>query len=783
MYGGAGQTATYNEVHVNGGSLQNGLYGGYSTAGDQVNHNIITLSGGTISGTIYGGYAGAGSSSDNTINLYSTNLTNASLYGGNGSAPTNNTLNVYTVGNTVKNLAAFQNLNFYVPEAAATNTAAMLTVTGTADVTGSTISAGVQNIDSFTKDQVITLLTDANGITGLDGVQFGTLTDAGFAETGFYLTKASDGNSVLLTIGTKPADSGSEDTPDTTGNNVEITSAGSTTTYGDYKTSYLAAKDSNIVTVKSGNLTGDIYGSYIAGGDAFSNEVRVLSGTVTGSVIGAHSTGGADNVVTLGAEGSADGPTVTQDVSGTDIADTSGSTTTNYVNLYGGTVAGNVYGARGFTATHNYVSIYGGTVDNIYGSYGTEGGSHDYNSVSIYGGKVTGSVYGSYDEAGSVSGNMINLYGGDLTGASLYGGVGSSVSGNSLNVYTVGNTVANISGFQNLNFYVPSTAVDGDTMLTVTGNADITDSTISVGVTNLAAYSGKTLTLLTDENGLTGLATATTGILTDSGFAAEGMTITKSSDGRSVILTIAGSSQNTDTKDINGENLNNDVYGAYSTGSTNLSGHLVKITASTISGNVYGAYSEKGDVDHNGIDDYSGTISGKVYGAYTNGGKAVNNAVSVASGTVNDDIIGAYGVKGQGNSVTVGAAGTVGPTLNGNVYGADSTGTIYDNTVNVNSGTIAGAVYGARGLGTTYNTVNMNGGTVQTGIYGGYSATNGSVDHNTINLKGGTVSGDIYAGYSEQGAASDNTINLYGGSLTGASLYGGVGSSTTGAIP
>ena len=109
------------------------------------------------------------------------------------------------------------------------------TVTGTADVTGSTISAGVQNIDSFTKDQVITLLTDANGITGLDGVQFGTLTDAGFAETGFYLTKASDGNSVLLTIGTKPADSGSEDTPDTTGNNVEITSAGSTTTYGDYR--------------------------------------------------------------------------------------------------------------------------------------------------------------------------------------------------------------------------------------------------------------------------------------------------------------------------------------------------------------------------------------------------------------------------------------------------------------------------------------------------------------------------------------------------------------------
>ena len=77
----------------------------------------------------------------------------------------------------------------------------------------------------------------------------------------------------------------------------------------------------------------------------------------------------------------------------------------------------------------------------------------------------------------------------------------------------------------------------------------------------------------------------------------------------------------------------------------------------------------------------------------------------------------------------------------------------------------------------------MNGGTVQTGIYGGYSATNGSVDHNTINLKGGTVSGDIYAGYSEQGAASDNTINLYGGSLTGASLTAAWAAAPPGAIP
>ena len=789
VYGASGATTTYNTVTVNGGTITDGIYGSYSPTGGMAENNTITLQGGKVSGDIYGGYAGtSGSSSNNTINLYSTDLSAANLYGSGNASAQGNTLNVYTLGNTVANLGAFQNLNFYVPAEAATNTAAMLTVTGTADVTGSTISAAVQDISAFTKDQVITLLTDSNGITGLDSLTSfgtlaeGTLTDAGFAQTGFYLTQSSDGNSVLLTIGTQPtADSGSDDNTVVAGDNVEISSAGSTATYGDFKTSYLAAKDSNIVTVKSGDLTGDVYGSYIAGGDAFSNEVRALSGTITGSVIGAHSTGGADNVVTIGADGSTDGPTITQDVSGTDIAGTSGSTTTNYVNIYGGSVAGNVYGARGFTATHNYVSLYGGTVNDLYGSYGSDSGSHDYNSVSIYGGTVKGNIYGSYDENGSVSGNMINLYGGDLTAANLYGGVGNSVSDNSLNVYSVDNTVASISGFQVLNFYVPNDVVNGDTMLTVTGSADITNAVVSAGVNSLAAYSGgKTITLITDTNGLTGLDSVTTGILTDSGFATSGMTITKSDDGKSIILTIGSGSENGNTTDVNGQTVDNSVYGAYSAGSTNLTGNSVKITARSITGNVYGAYSEKGDVDTNGVDAYSGIISGKVYGAYTNGGKAVNNTVSVASGTVNDDIIGAYGVSGHGNSVTVGATGTDGPTLNGNVYGGDSTGTIYSNTVNVNSGTISGAVYGARGLGTTYNTVNMNGGTVETGIYGGYSATNGSVDHNTVNLNGGTVSGSIYAGYSEKGSTSDNTLNLYGGSLSGASLYGGVGATTTG---
>ena len=122
----------------------------------------------------------------NVINLYSTDVSGASLYGGYGGSVDNNTLNVYTVGNTVQNLGGFQNLNFYVP-ATAVKGDTMLTITGSADVTDAAIQAGISDLTQLTDGDVITLLTDAQGITGLKSAALGTLTDAGFATTSFYL--------------------------------------------------------------------------------------------------------------------------------------------------------------------------------------------------------------------------------------------------------------------------------------------------------------------------------------------------------------------------------------------------------------------------------------------------------------------------------------------------------------------------------------------------------------------------------------------------------------------
>ena len=97
----------------------------------------------------------------------------------------------------------------------------------------------------------------------------------------------------------------------------------------------------------------------------------------------------------------------------------------------------------------------------------------------------------------------------NLAAAYLYGGLlvagtaGEAFSGNTLNIKTTGLTVGSIYNFQNLNFYLPSTVSAGDTVMTVTGTADLTgssgrSSTVNVGINGSASplKMGDTITLI-----------------------------------------------------------------------------------------------------------------------------------------------------------------------------------------------------------------------------------------------------------------------------------------------
>ena len=774
IYGAKTDTATYNTVTVSGGSVGN-IYGAYSSNsnGGVVDNNTVTLSGGTVTGDVYGAYgvsasvgsntvnlqgstvkgsvyAGSsesGSASGNTINLYSTDVSGASLYGGGGTGSefTNNTLNVYTLGNSVANIGNFQNINFYIPDTAKTTAdATMLTVTGTADITNTAIKAGIADLTGYTEGTVITLLTDDNGLTGLKSAAVGTLTDSGFAQTGYYLTKSKDGNSIILTIGTKPTDY------------VSIVTNGLTSAYPDYDTEYLANTKGNTVTITGSTFATNLYGAYASGVETSDNTVAVSAGTVDASVYGAFGgSSGTNNTVTLGAAGT-DGPTITGDLY---AYDGTGITSGNTVTVSSGSVGGAVYGGQAATVTQSTIAVNGGSITNgIYGGYSTSGGSVDENVINLNAGTVSGNIYGGYSENGSVGSNVINLYSTDVSGASLYGGYGGSVDNNTLNVYTVGNTVQNLGGFQNLNFYVPATAVKGDTMLTITGSADVTDAAIQAGISDLTQLTdGDVITLLTDAQGITGLKSAALGTLTDAGFATTSFYLSKDAGGTAVYLTLG--------TDPNGP----------------LPGDDVTITTHGLTAS-YGDFKKSYlyDTGENQVTVTGGSL-GDVYGAYSDSEAVNNNTVTIAAGTLNGSVTGAYGRRASGNLVTLGADGTAGPAITGEVLGASVSRTAYNNAVTVNSGTIAGTVYGAKGRAATFNTVTVNGGTLTKGIYGGYSDSDdyGTINNNTLNLLGGTVSGVIYGGYTENGSVEGNVINLYSTDVSGASLYGGSGSSVS----
>jgi autotransporter-associated beta strand protein len=109
--------------------------------------------------------------------------------------------------------------------------------------------------------------------------------------------------------------------------------------------------------------------------------------------------------------------------------------------------------------------------------------------------------------------DTLNLGGGHtfaITGAGAYTGF------NTYNIYG-GATPATYTGNLNaagtaLNFYVPSTMGAGGTMLTVGGTADITGSTVNVGINGASSplAKGDTLTLIDATGTLTGTPTNTT---------------------------------------------------------------------------------------------------------------------------------------------------------------------------------------------------------------------------------------------------------------------------------
>lgn len=195
--------ANDNAVIVTGGTINGDIIGGISNP-DSSSENTIIIAGGTINGDIIGGYGAAdGSIIGNTVDILGGTFgEDASLYGGlftgtDYGTIEGNTLNFAAEGITVKNLANFQNINFYIDKDTETDSA-LLTVTNVSYISEASVHTFAENTEEIKAGGAITLLSAPKGIQAESTEINGTIIDSNYLSR--HTSIENDGNNLILNV-------------------------------------------------------------------------------------------------------------------------------------------------------------------------------------------------------------------------------------------------------------------------------------------------------------------------------------------------------------------------------------------------------------------------------------------------------------------------------------------------------------------------------------------------------------------------------------------------------
>lgn len=490
----------------------------------------------------------------------------------------------------------------------------------------------------------------------------------------------------------------------------------------------------------------------------------------------------------------------------------------NTVKIEGGTITdisgGGSYSGKSYD---NSVEITNGIIDtSVSGGYSLSAGSVYNNIITIKGGIFSGDIIGGHanvqedtvDEAIKANDNTINLYDvPDLRLAYLHGGMVGSVDyalGNTLNVYTKDIVARNISGFENINFYIPATATNGSTMLTLTaGTTDLRGAKINAGVMGGSSLSdGDTVTLITNT---------ADGLLLDDrpafGKLSEGVSLdydlTISKLGKdSVIATIGNVPYSPEPKPESGKNSDGTLkfdtpsLSPASGSGRSYSDNVVNIDHDNSNYDVNGervTYDEAAvyiletsgaeDVLNNEVNVSSGTFTQKVWGAASDSGSVRNNKFTVTGGTYTAGLLGACSNYGD---ITENSLSLSNVDITGDATGAwSNSGDVTVNTFAIDSGRLQGDVTSARSESgnVSGNSLTINGGHITGDVFGGWS-TSGQAYNNTININGGIIDCFIVGGVTADGNSTGNVMNISGSpDLTDAYLVGSAATGTYDTIP
>ena len=275
---GKNATAENNEVNISGGTFAStssttNIYGGYVIANGgeaKAEANTVNISVETINNSvIYGAYMqgnGSFTAKDNVVNLLKSNMNLvASLYGYNSVSGqidhSGNTLNVCGKNIRVGSVRNFDNVNFFLPDDT-TDGATMLTVQGTADLTGTTLGAAAQPGLNLNVGDTVNLLTAGTLTTDAPLQTTASVTTPTSISTDtsytFNITKSGE-KTIIATVASK-TDSGSGGTSDS-GTSDSGSSGSSGVNGGSSNSGSPAAKTNNTLPERTKSLAETMAGS------------------------------------------------------------------------------------------------------------------------------------------------------------------------------------------------------------------------------------------------------------------------------------------------------------------------------------------------------------------------------------------------------------------------------------------------------------------------------------------------------------------------------------------
>lgn len=520
-----------NVVTLAGNSSYSKVTGGYTNSGDAINNQVI-LDGKDKAtfASVYGGYTATGNANENTITVQNNADTRELLYAGYSETGTANSNQlIITKGTGIQGYAG------YTKKGEASGNG----VTVTEGTLGATVIAGYTESGNA-NENTITLNggTEASqenilyaGKTA-DGTAAGNkiTVNSAAAAVGTLIAGAANGaaneNTITLTQGTvQTAMAGQSTEAGASGNKLYV-SGGTLTGTGYAGYAEAGAANTNLVEVTSGSAN-TLYAGYAPAGAADGNQLTISGGTVAAAVAGSGSTSASSNVVEMN-----------QGQVGTLIGgnSTAGAADNNILIINAGTITTSVAAGKAAagSASGNTLDINGGTLGT------TANSAADSNLIA-----------GGYTDNGAANDNTVNVYAGHLGSMmSLYGGRSTTEStGNTLNLYAKDNTVKNLGYFQTLNFYVPEGTGAGETMLTVTDQADVSGAAINAGVQDTTKLSaGQVINLIYAPKGVTTNAATTYSVMdgldkvTDAGFVQRTVLI-KKQDPNTIVLYLPGESK------------------------------------------------------------------------------------------------------------------------------------------------------------------------------------------------------------------------------------------------